>query len=54
METKMGFKLLIAAVLVMASTIPASFSSNLFAQEPVTINGAGCNIPVPTIRYLES
>jgi len=49
METKMGFKLLVAAVLVMASTIPASFSSNLFAQEPVTINGAGASFPFPLL-----
>ncbi len=37
------------AVLVMASTIPASFSSNLFAQEPVTINGAGASFPFPLL-----
>ena len=49
METKIGFKLLVAAVLVMASTIPASFSSNLFAQEPVTINGAGASFPFPLL-----
>jgi phosphate transport system substrate-binding protein len=49
METNTVFKLLVAAVLVMASTIPASFSSNLFAQGPVTINGAGASFPFPLI-----
>ena len=49
METKLGFRLLVAAVLVMASAIPASFSSNLFAQGPVTINGAGASFPFPLI-----
>jgi phosphate transport system substrate-binding protein len=49
METKLGFKLMIAAILVTASTMPASFSSNLFAQGPVTINGAGATFPFPLI-----
>ena len=49
METKLGFRLLVAPVLVMASAIPASFSSNLFAQGPVTINGAGASFPFPLI-----
>jgi phosphate transport system substrate-binding protein len=49
METKIGFKLTIAAVLVVVSAIPASFSSNLFAQGPVTLNGAGATFPFPLI-----
>lgn len=49
METKLGFKLMIAAILVMASTMPASFSGNLFAQGPTTINGAGASFPFPLI-----
>jgi phosphate transport system substrate-binding protein len=49
METKMGFKLLVAAVLVMVSTLHASFSSNLFAQGPTAINGAGASFPFPLI-----
>ncbi len=49
MKTKMGFKLMIAAVLVMVSVIPASYSSNLSAQGPVTINGAGASFPFPLI-----
>ncbi len=49
METKIGFKLLVAAVLVMASMIPASFSSNLIAQGPVNLNGAGATFPFPLI-----
>src|SRR5918995_2393511 len=49
METKMGFKLMIAAILVMVSAIPASFSSNLFAQGSVTINGAGATFPFPLL-----
>jgi phosphate transport system substrate-binding protein len=53
MKTKMGFKLMIAAVLVMVSVIPASYSSNLSAQGPVTINGAGASFPFPPNRYLE-
>ncbi|MGE5661436.1 MAG: phosphate ABC transporter substrate-binding protein PstS, partial [Ignavibacteriales bacterium] len=35
MKTKMGFKLMIAAILVMVSVIPASYSSNLSAQGPL-------------------
>jgi phosphate transport system substrate-binding protein len=49
MKTKMGFKLMIAAVLVMVSVIPASYSSNLSAQGPVTLNGAGATFPFPLI-----
>jgi phosphate transport system substrate-binding protein len=49
MENKMGFKLLVAAVLVMASTIPFSYSGNLLAQGPVTLNGAGATFPFPLI-----
>src|ERR687891_1416544 len=49
METKMGFKLLVAVGLVMVSAIPASFSSNLFAQGPAAINGAGATFPFPLI-----
>src|SRR5918994_5808607 len=49
METKMGFKLMIAAILVMVSDIPASFSNNLFAQGLVTINGAGATFPFPLL-----
>ncbi len=49
METKIGFRLLVAAVLVLASTAPASFSSNLIAQGPTTINGAGASFPFPLI-----
>lgn len=49
METKIGFKLMIVAILVTASTMPASFSSNLFAQGPETINGAGATFPFPLI-----
>src|SRR5918996_3582089 len=49
METKMGFKLMVAMILVMVSAIPASFSSNLFAQGPVTINGAGATFPFPLL-----
>ncbi len=49
METKIGFKLMIAAVLVVVSALPASFSSNLFAQGPVTLNGAGATFPFPLI-----
>ena len=45
----MGFKLMIAAILVMVSAIPASFSSNLFAQGSVTINGAGATFPFPLL-----
>src|SRR5918995_5804513 len=49
MENKMGFKLLVAAVLVMASTIPFSYSGNLLSQGPVTLNGAGATFPFPLI-----
>lgn len=49
MENKMGFKLLVTAVLVMASTIPFSYSGNLLAQGPVTLNGAGATFPFPLI-----
>jgi phosphate transport system substrate-binding protein len=49
METKIGFKLMIAAVLVIVSAIPVSFSGNLFAQGPVTLNGAGATFPFPLI-----
>jgi phosphate transport system substrate-binding protein len=49
METKTGFKLLVAVVLVMVSAIPASFSSNLFAQGPGAINGAAASFPFPLI-----
>lgn len=49
METKTGFNLLIAAALVMVSTIPAGFSSDLLAQGPVTLNGAGATFPFPLI-----
>jgi phosphate transport system substrate-binding protein len=49
METKLGFRLLIAVVLVMVSAIPASFSSYLFAQGPGVINGAGASFPFPLI-----
>jgi phosphate transport system substrate-binding protein len=49
METKTGFKLLVAVVLVMVSAIPASFSSNLFAQGPRAINGAAASFPFPLI-----
>jgi phosphate transport system substrate-binding protein len=49
METKLGFKLMIVAILVTASTMPASFSGNLFAQGPTTINGAGASFPFPLI-----
>lgn len=40
---------MIAVILVTASTMPASFSSDLFAQGPVTINGAGATFPFPLI-----
>src|ERR671919_1538825 len=49
METKIGFKLMVATILVMVSAIPASFSSNLFAQGLVTINGAGATFPFPLL-----
>jgi phosphate transport system substrate-binding protein len=49
METKIGFKLMIAAVLVIVSAIPLSFSSNLVAQGQVTLNGAGATFPFPLI-----
>jgi phosphate transport system permease protein/phosphate transport system substrate-binding protein len=49
METKIGFKLMIAAVLVIVSTIPVSSSSNLVAQSPATLNGAGATFPFPLI-----
>jgi phosphate transport system substrate-binding protein len=49
METKIGFKLMIAAVLVIVSAIPVSFSSNLVAQGQVTLNGAGATFPFPLI-----
>jgi phosphate transport system substrate-binding protein len=49
METKIGFKLIVAVALVVISAIPASFSSNLFAQGPVTLNGAGATFPFPLI-----
>jgi len=49
METKIGYKLMIAAVLVIVSTIPVSSSSNLVAQGPATLNGAGATFPFPLI-----
>ncbi|MGA7370354.1 MAG: phosphate ABC transporter substrate-binding protein PstS [Nitrososphaeraceae archaeon] len=49
METKTGFNLLIAAALVMVLTIPAGFSSDLLAQGPVTLNGAGATFPFPLL-----
>src|SRR5918994_3796503 len=54
MEIKTSAKLTIAAVLiVVASTalliVVASFSGNLLAQGPVTINGAGATFPFPLI-----
>ncbi len=49
METKTSVKLTIAAVLVVASTLPASFSNNLLAQGQVVINGAGATFPFPLI-----
>jgi phosphate transport system permease protein/phosphate transport system substrate-binding protein len=49
MEIKIGFKLMVATILVMVSAIPASFSSNLFAQGLVTINGAGATFPFPLL-----
>ena len=49
METKIGFKLMIAAVLVIVSAIPVSFSSNLVAQGQGTLNGAGATFPFPLI-----
>jgi phosphate transport system substrate-binding protein len=49
METKTSVKLTIATVLVVASVLPASFSSNLFAQGQVTLNGAGATFPFPLI-----
>jgi phosphate transport system substrate-binding protein len=45
METKICFKLMIAASLAVVLVIPASVSSNLFAQGPVTLNGAGATFP---------
>ena len=45
----MGFKLMVASVLVMVSMIPASFSSNVFAQGPGALNGAGATFPFPLI-----
>jgi len=49
METKIGYKLMIAAVLVIVSTIPVSSSSNLIAQGPVNLNGGGATFPFPLI-----
>lgn len=49
MKTKIGFKLTIAALLVVVSAIPASLSSNIFAQGPLTLNGAGATFPFPLI-----
>src|ERR671918_1292033 len=49
METKIGFKLMVATILVMVSAMPAGFSSNLFAQGPVTLNGAGATFPFPLL-----
>lgn len=49
MNTKLSFKLTIASVLVIASLLPASLSSNIFAQGPVTLNGAGATFPFPLI-----
>jgi phosphate transport system substrate-binding protein len=49
METKIGYKLMIAAVLVIVSTIPVSSSSNLVAQGSATLNGAGATFPFPLI-----
>jgi phosphate transport system substrate-binding protein len=49
METQIGFKLMIAAVLVIVSAIPVSFSSNLVAQGQGTLNGAGATFPFPLI-----
>ena len=49
MKTKIGSKLTIAALLVVISAIPASLSSNIFAQGPLTLNGAGATFPFPLI-----
>jgi phosphate transport system substrate-binding protein len=49
MNTKLSFKLTITSVLVIASLLPASLSSNIFAQGPVTLNGAGATFPFPLI-----
>lgn len=49
MKTKIGFKLTIAALLVVISAIPASLSSNILAQGPLTLNGAGATFPFPLI-----
>jgi phosphate transport system substrate-binding protein len=49
METKIGFRFMVAAILVVGAIVPVSVSSNLFAQGPVTLNGAGATFPFPLI-----
>lgn len=49
METKLSVKLTVTAVLVVVSILPASFSSNLYAQGQITLNGAGATFPFPLI-----
>jgi phosphate transport system substrate-binding protein len=52
METKTGFRFtfsVIAAAFVMVSMIPAGSTSNLLAQGPVTLNGAGATFPFPLL-----
>jgi phosphate transport system substrate-binding protein len=49
MRTKIGFSIMVAAVLVIAAALPASSTTNLFAQGPITINGAGASFPFPLI-----
>jgi phosphate transport system substrate-binding protein len=50
MEIQVSIKLTIAlATLLATSTLSISLSSDLFAQGPITINGAGASFPFPLI-----